>query len=67
MDARPFLLSTGHSSGSFTGDSTGVVTLLRYLRSDRKPARTSSEKSFGCSHAAKCPPFFSLLQWISLG
>src|SRR6266404_2492074 len=25
-------------------------------RSDRKPARTSSEKSFGCSQAAKCPP-----------
>src|ERR1700722_11068365 len=23
------------------------------LRSDLKPARTSSEKSFGCSHAAK--------------
>src|SRR5580700_9955551 len=25
-------------------------------RSDLKPARTSSEKSFGCSQAAKCPP-----------
>ena len=30
-------------------------------RSDRKPARTSSEKSFGCSQAAKWPPFLSLL------
>jgi hypothetical protein len=30
-------------------------------RSDLKPARTSSEKSFGCSHAAKCPPLSSLL------
>src|SRR6202030_1187554 len=36
-------------------------------RSDRKPARTSSEKSFGCSQAAKCPPLGSLLKWISLG
>jgi hypothetical protein len=26
---------------------------LRYVRSDRKPARTSSERSLGCSHAAK--------------
>jgi len=25
-------------------------------RSDPKPARTSSEKSFGCSQAAKRPP-----------
>ena len=30
-------------------------------RSDLKPARTSSEKSFGCSQAAKCPPLGSLL------
>src|SRR5277367_3369702 len=30
-------------------------------RRDRKPARTSSEKSFGCSQAAKCPPLSSLL------
>jgi pimeloyl-ACP methyl ester carboxylesterase len=30
-------------------------------RSDLKPARTSSEKSFGCSHAAKWPPLGSLL------
>jgi hypothetical protein len=31
------------------------------LRSDLKPARTSSEKSCGCSQAAKCPPLSSLL------
>src|SRR5438132_7714359 len=35
--------------------------LLHYLRSDLKPARTSSEKSCGCSQAAKCPPFSTLL------
>jgi len=27
-----------------------------WLRSGLKPARTSSDKSCGCSHAAKCPP-----------
>jgi hypothetical protein len=32
-----------------------------YVRSDLKPARISSEKSFGCSQAAKCPPLSSLL------
>src|SRR5437764_7930733 len=31
------------------------------LRSDLKPARTSSEKSCGCSQAAKWPPFSTLL------
>ena len=31
-------------------------------RSDLKPARTSSERSFGCSQAAKCPPLGSLLK-----
>ena len=30
-------------------------------RSDRNAARSSSEKNFGCSHAAKCPPFGSRL------
>src|SRR6266478_1964633 len=34
---------------------------VRYLRSDLKPARTSSERSCGCSHAAKWPPLGSLL------
>jgi hypothetical protein len=28
-------------------------------RSDRKPARSSSEKSFGCSQTAKWPPLGS--------
>ena len=32
-----------------------------YLRSDLKPARTSWEKSAGCSQAAKCPPLATLL------
>ena len=31
------------------------------LRSGLNPARTSSERSFGCSQAAKCPPLSSLL------
>src|ERR1700719_1389307 len=31
------------------------------LRSDLKPARSSSVKSFGCSQAAKWPPFSTLL------
>src|ERR1700731_3916584 len=31
-------------------------------RSELKPARSSSEKSFGCSQAAKCPPLGSLLK-----
>ena len=35
--------------------------LLRYPRSDLKPARSSSERNFGCSQAAKCPPLGSLL------
>ena len=30
-------------------------------RSDRKPARTSDERRFGCSQPAKCPPLSSLL------
>ena len=32
-----------------------------YLRSDLKPARISSDRNFGCSQAAKCPPLGSLL------
>src|SRR5215204_7807197 len=31
------------------------------LRTALKPARSSAEKSCGCSQAAKCPPLFSLL------
>ncbi len=34
---------------------------LATLRSDLKPARTSSENSCGCSQAAKWPPLSSLL------
>jgi hypothetical protein len=30
-------------------------------RNDLKPARISSLRNFGCSNAAKCPPFGSLL------
>ena len=36
-------------------------SLLGYPRSNLKPARTSSEKSFGCSQAAKWPPLSTLL------
>src|SRR5271155_4991886 len=32
-----------------------------YLRRDLKPARSSLVKSSGCSHAAKWPPFSTLL------
>jgi len=35
---------------------------LGYLRSDLNPARTSSEKSCGCSQAAKCPPLSTSLK-----
>ena len=31
------------------------------LRSGLNPVRTSSERNFGCSQAAKCPPLSSLL------
>jgi hypothetical protein len=34
---------------------------MAIFRSDLKPTRISSEKSCGCSHAAKCPPFSTLL------
>src|SRR5688572_24676203 len=39
----------------------GCDDVHHYLRSGLKPARTSSEKSCGCSQAAKCPPLSSLL------
>jgi len=38
-----------------------VLVRRHYLRSDLRPTRTSSEKSCGCSQAAKCPPLSSLL------
>jgi hypothetical protein len=41
------------------GDPRAVAR--HYARSDLKPARTSSVKSFGCSQAAKWPPFSSSL------
>ena len=34
---------------------------VSYVRSDLNPARSSSTKSFGCSHAGKWPPLSSLL------
>src|ERR1700722_11475601 len=34
---------------------------ISYVRRDRKPSRTSAANIFGCSHAAKCPPFSGLL------
>ena len=41
--------------------ATSAVSPMRVFRSGRKPARTSSEKAFGCSQAAKCPPLGSRL------
>ena len=43
-----------------------VPLLLHYLRSDLKPVRTSSDKSCGCSQAAKCPPLATALKWMRL-
>ena len=37
-----------------------------YPRSDLKAVRTSSEKSCGCSQAAKCPPLARALKWMRL-
>jgi hypothetical protein len=46
-------------------EGSGMAHLLfsceEPYRSDLKAARTYSEKSFGCSQAAKCPPLSSLL------
>lgn len=39
----------------------GVGSRAASRRSDLNPARSSSTKSFGCSHAGKCPPFGGLL------
>src|SRR4029079_11062459 len=36
-------------------------------RSDRKQARSSSEKSCGSSHAAKCPPLSTSLKYATFG
>ena len=41
--------------------SLEVLVPRHYLRSDLKPTRSSSERNFGCSQAAKWPPLGSLL------
>lgn len=38
-----------------------AADLANAERNDRKPARISSVRSFGCSNAAKCPPLVSRL------
>jgi hypothetical protein len=51
------------SATLFKSNADGIANVpwLRYARRVLKPARTSPEKSFGCSQAAKWPPFSSLL------
>src|SRR5580704_9136459 len=44
----------------FSFEVVSVLELFQSL-SDLKPARTSSERSCGCSQAAKWPPFSCLL------
>src|SRR5688500_10294629 len=48
--------SVHHTKAQFQNYWTKAST-----RSDLKPTRTSSEKSCGCSQAAKCPPLSTLL------
>ena len=48
-----------HSENVNRGPNRDIVH--DQLRSGLKPARTSSERSCGCSQAAKCPPLLSLL------
>jgi hypothetical protein len=48
------------SHSVFAPPSEGHVQTVSY-RSVRSPVRTSSEKSSGCSQAAKCPPLSSRL------
>ena len=63
----PQLIDEGHvgiEPGAPRGRPLGSVEVLvrrHYLRSDLKPARSSSERNFGCSQAAKWPPLGSLL------
>src|SRR6266446_5757598 len=66
MALRSFLYICISSSGSLGGGRSAREArhpphAASYSRSDLKPARTSSEKIFGCSQAAKCPPFLTLL------
>jgi hypothetical protein len=49
----------GYQPGAH-GDSPFAVG-AGYVRSERKPARISSDRNAGCSQAAKCPPLGSLL------
>ena len=55
------------SAGSVT--TTRLMEGLNYrgYRSEWNPVRSSLTKLSGCSHAAKCPPFGSMLKWINLG
>ncbi len=58
MDSRSPPIAPTATGGLAEGER---IPLLHYFRSDRKPARSSCEKSCGCSQAAKCPPFSSVL------
>ena len=46
----------GHGVLLLSGRLLIRIDPTTYLRSDLKPARTSSARSCGCSQAAKCPP-----------
>ena len=52
---------SGPAARPVVPDGPDQGSLLTYIRSVLKPARTSSVKAFGCSQAAKCPPLGSLL------
>src|SRR5262249_12912008 len=45
----------------------GGTSVLHYLRSGLKPARSSSTKSSGSSQAAKWPPLSTSLKYVRLG
>ena len=62
----------GRDAGRLAGsqvacDRPPSALCLDYLRSGLKPARTSSEKSCGCSQAAKCPPLSRLVEVDQFG
>src|SRR5215831_3602097 len=58
---RGLLDSSGDGADDRGIQQFWLASMLHYLRSGRKPARTSSDKSAGCSQAAKCPPLLCLL------
>ena len=60
---RTFISPIANSLPDKNGQDSASRSALQnyYLRSDLKPARTSSEKSCGCSQAAKWPPFSTSL------